>query len=167
MNKMTEDNLRRAFAGEAQARETYREFGARARQDGYDNVARLFAATSYSEEVHASLLFQALRGVGDTVDNLGEALAGEAFEVQQVYPAYSAVAKLQGEDEASQALDWALEAEKVQVNLYQEAQSAVQAGRDTELLAVFVCPVCGYIAKDQPPEKCPLSGTPGREFRGF
>lgn len=167
MNKMTEDNLRCAFASEAKARETYREFAARAREEGYDNVARLFAATSYSEEVHAGLLLRTTGGVGDTIDNLGEALAGEAFEVQQVYPAYSPVAKLQGEAGASQALDWALEAEKVQVNLYQEAQSAVQAGRDAELLAVFVCPDCGYITKDQPPEKCPLSGTPGREFRGF
>lgn len=167
MNRMTEDNLRRAFASESQARETYREFAARAQEDGYGNVARLFAATSYSEEVHAGLLLRATGGVSDTVDNLEEALSGEAFQVQQVYPAYSAVAELQGEDKANEVLGWALEAEKVQVNLYQEAQSAVQAGRDVELLAVFVCPDCGYIAKDQPPERCPLSGTPGREFHGF
>lgn len=167
MNRMTEDNLRQAFAGESQAQQTYREFAVKAQEEGYGNVARLFAATSYSEQVHAGLLLRATGGVSDTVDNLGKALSSEAFEVQQVYPAYSAVARLQGEDQAGEILGWTLEAEKVQVNLYQEAQSAVEAGRDVELLAVFVCPNCGYIAKDQPPEKCPLSGTPGRDFRGF
>lgn len=167
MNKMTEDNLRRAFAGESQAQQTYREFAAKAQEEGYGNVARLFAATSYSEQVHAGLILRAIGGVSDTVANLGVALSGEAFEALQAYPACIAVAKLQGEDQASEVLGWTLEAEKVQVNLYQEAQSAVEAGRDVELLAVFVCPDCGYISKDQPPEKCPLSGTPGREFRGF
>lgn len=164
---MTEENLRRAFAGESQAQVRYQEFAEKADGEGYGNVARLFRATSFAEQVHAALHLRVLADVGTTLENLARASETEAFEAQQMYPAYVEVAKLQGEDDARRTLEWTFETEKTQVNLYQEASSAVDAGRDVELLAIFVCPDCGYIAKDQPPERCPLSGTPGYQFRGF
>ena len=40
------------------------------------------------------------------------AIAGEIYEVEEMYPAYNAVAKLQGEKEAEITTHGALEAEK-------------------------------------------------------
>lgn len=167
MNKITKENLRRALAAESEAQVRYEEFARRADEEGFGNVARVFRATSYAEKIHAARDLRTLAGVKSTLDNLTEALDDASFDAQQMYPSHAAVARLQGDEDAAIEMEWALETEKQQVNMYQDAKSAIEAGRDVELMAVFVCPVCGYTAKDQPPNNCPLSGTPGREFRGF
>src|SRR5687767_6882986 len=114
MNDMTATNLRSAFGGESQANMRYRIWGEKAKKDGFPTVARLFMATADAEEVHATLHFKALKdevggfsvnamaefGYGPTSENLKGAIAGETFEFTQMYPAYIAVAEMQGEKEA-------------------------------------------------------------------
>ena len=41
-----------------------------------------------------------LGGIGKTADNLATAFAGETFQINEMYPAYMAVAELQGEKKA-------------------------------------------------------------------
>ena len=53
MRKMTERNLRDAFAGESQAHMRYLIFAEKAEQEGLLNVARLFRAIAHAEFVHA------------------------------------------------------------------------------------------------------------------
>lgn len=167
MNKMTENNLRQAFIDQSLEHVKHESFAKVADEEGFSNVARLLRAISYSHQVQATLGMAATGDVGATLDNVSKALSDEAYRVQQAYPAHIAVANLQREEDASRLLQWALETDKQHVNLYQEAKSGIEAGRDPELMAVFVCPVCGYTTRDGPPERCPLSGTPGGQFRGF
>ncbi|MCK5562975.1 rubrerythrin family protein, partial [Candidatus Bathyarchaeota archaeon] len=54
MRKMTEDNLKSAFAGESQAHMRYLIFANKAEQEGFPNVARLFRAIAYAEQLHAT-----------------------------------------------------------------------------------------------------------------
>ncbi|WBW50403.1 Rubrerythrin-2 [Peptoniphilus equinus] len=171
MNHMTSDNLRSAFGGESQAHMRYRIWGNLAKKEGKENIARLFLATSDAEQVHATLHFNALRdvagdfpvtsmagfGIGSLKENLEGAKGGEVFEYTQMYPAYIAVAEMQGEDEAVKAMRYAIEAEKVHAERYQAAIDAVEAGKDLEVETVKLCPVCGYIAFEDV-ETCPLCG---------
>ena len=53
MRKMTEENLKNAFAGESQAHIKYLAFADKAHQENWPNAARLFRANSYAEQVHA------------------------------------------------------------------------------------------------------------------
>ena len=48
---MTDGNLKSAFAGESQAHMRYGIFAQRADKEGYSNVARLFEAIAYAEQV--------------------------------------------------------------------------------------------------------------------
>jgi rubrerythrin len=164
---MTEANLRDVFDSQSQAQVLYQEYAQRAREEGFENVARIFDASAFSQRVRAAHVAHVLEDVHTTAQNLAIAVKAEVFDVQQMYPAYVEVAKLQGEDRAEESLHAAIQAERNEVNLYQEAQSAIDSGRDVEVLAVFVCPDCGFTAKDQPPEQCPVSGTPGFKFHGF
>ena len=75
MHKMTEENMRAAFAGESQAHIRYMAFSQRAQRDSKPNIARLFEAVSYAEQVHAGNHLRVLSGVGDTLANLGTAWA--------------------------------------------------------------------------------------------
>jgi rubrerythrin len=164
---MTEANLKAAFAGESQAHIKYAIFADKAAEEGYPEVARLFRAISYAELVHATNHLRQLGGVGDTVANLQEAMAGENYENTEMYPAFNAVAKLQDEKGAMLAIHYALEAEKVHEVMYDEAKKMVAMGSDIQSAPVFVCPVCGYTVIGEPPAKCPVSATPKERFQQF
>ena len=167
MHAMTEENLKAAFAGESQAHMKYLAFAAKAEQDGYPEVARLFKAISYAEQVHAINHLQQLQGVGTTAENLAGAMGGENFEVTEMYPAYGAVAKLQSEKGAMLSIHYAVEAEKIHEAMYGEAKALVEDGQDRSALPIYICPVCGFTVIGDPPEKCPVSKTPAEKFVKF
>ena len=167
MEKMTETNVRDAFAGESQAHMKYLNFADKAEKEGFPNVARLFQAASFAEQIHASNHLRALDGIQGTAANLGAAIGGETFEVEQMYPAYKVVAEAQGEKKALRYMDWALEAEKVHAKLYTEAKQSVEAGKDTAAQDIWVCTSCGFTMDGQPPDKCPLCGASKERFRKF
>ena len=143
MKKMTEKNLRDAFAGESQAHMKYLAFSKKANDEGKLNVSRLFKAIAFAEQVHATNHLKALGDLGDTSENLQSAINGENFEMEEMYPAYDAVAKLQTEKEAIRSIHYAIEAEKIHSAMYTEAKESVKQGKDIEIGDVFICPVCG------------------------
>ena len=112
MRDMTREDLAGAFAGESQAHMKYKAFADVAEKEKLPNVARLFRAASYAEQAHATNHLRALGGIGKTADNLAAAFAGETFEINEMYPAYMAVAELQGEKKALGSMQDALAAEK-------------------------------------------------------
>jgi len=178
-SEMTIANLQDAFSGESQAHMRYRIYGERAEMEGYPNVARLFRAISYAEEVHASNHFSRLPleegpataaapfGLGDTVHNLEQGIAGESFEINEMYPAYKEVAAFQEEKAAGTSFDWALQAEKNHLDFYQRAKESVEAGQDLALDEVRICSVCGHTLEGEAPEECPICGAKREEFREF
>ncbi|MCM8814460.1 MAG: rubrerythrin family protein [Candidatus Omnitrophica bacterium] len=167
MKKMTEANLKAAFAGESQAHMKYLIFAQKAQEEGKPNVARLFEAISLAEQVHATNHLKALNEVGDTIENLQTAISGETFEVEEMYPAYDAVAKLQEEKSAQKSINYALSAEKVHAGLYSKAKQAVESGADVKIGKISVCKVCGWTIEGDAPERCPLCNAAKENFKTF
>ena len=167
MRKMTQANLKAAFAGESQAHMKYIIFADRAEKEGYPEVARLFRAIAYAERVHATNHLRELGGIGDTVANLETAFNGENYENTEMYPAFDAVARLQEEKGATRSITFALEAEKIHEVMYRQAQDAVKAGQDIASAPVFVCPVCGHTVIGDAPDKCPICGVPKDKYVEF
>ncbi len=168
MKKMTENCIKDAFAGESQAHVKYSIFAEKATKEGKPNVARLFHAASFAERVHASRHLKVLGGTaGDTAANLAEARGGENFEVEEMYPAFAAVAGLQGEKDAVEAIDHASKAEVDHRALYDEAMKAVAAGSDLADDPIHVCGFCGHTWTGDIPDKCPICDTPAKLFHTF
>ena len=181
MHDMTIGNLQSAFAGESQAHMRYLNFAERAEREGFPNVARLFRAIAWAEQVHARNHFRVLRdekgpattvahagfGLGPTAENLLAAIGGEEFEVNEMYPAYKAVAGLQGERQAERSMDWAHQAEQTHSALFQAAKAAVEAGGDYDIGAVQVCSVCGYTLVGEAPDRCPICSATRDKYRAF
>ena len=167
MGEMTRRFLKDAFAGESQAHMRYLIFADKAENEGFPNVARLFRAIAYAEFVHARNHLSELGEVGKTADNLAAAVEGETFEVEEMYPAYQEVAKLQGESGAQRSFGFAMKAEEIHAELYEKAQEAVIKGQDADIGKVYVCPMCGYTVIGEAPEKCPICGCPGEKFVEF
>ena len=167
MAKMTEDNLKAAFAGESQAHMKYLAFADKAEREGLPEIARLFRAASFAEMVHATAHLKVLKGIGSTAENLAEAIDGESFEFTEMYPAFEAVAALQEQKAALRSIQWAMAAEKVHAQLYGRAQEAVGKSRDTEMGPVFVCGSCGHTHEGDAPDKCPYCGASKERFVKF
>jgi rubrerythrin len=167
MKKMTESNLSAAFAGESQAHMKYLNFAEQARKEGLPNVARVFEAASYAEQVHASNHLRALGGIRDTATNLGAAQGGEDFEIAEMYPAYKGVAELQEEKQALRSMTWAMEAEKVHSKLYGEAKAKAEGKQDGPDTKIWVCTACGFTGEGEEPDVCPICGAKHAKFRTF
>jgi len=167
MRKMTENSLSEAFAGESQAHMKYLIFAECARKDGLPNIARLFEATAHAERVHATNHLRELGLVKGSVDNLQAGIDGENFEVDEMYPAYDAVAKLQNEKGAERSIGYALEAEKIHAGLYAQAKAAAQSGQDIAATPVQVCGICGHTVMGGMPDRCPVCNAAKARFRTF
>jgi rubrerythrin len=91
-------------------------------------VARLFRTTAEAERIHAEGHLVALGGVGDTAANLQEAIGGETYEFEQMYPPMLERAQAAGH-KAARMFKYAVEAEAVHARLYQAALEAVRTGQ--------------------------------------
>ncbi len=168
MRKMIEKSLEDAFAGESMAHMKYTIFAEVAEQEGKKNIARLFRAIAYAEFVHAKNHARNLGYIKRTSENLQTAIDGETFEVEDMYPAYKAVAEYFGEKRAQVSINYALSAEKIHAKMYGEAKEKVEKGEDIEEKDIYICPICGYTYMgDDPPEKCPVCGTTKDKFVKF
>ena len=167
MKKMTEENVKGAFAGESQAHMKYIAFADAAEKEKLANIARLFRANSFAEQIHAANHLRTLSGIKKTAENLQAAIEGETFEVTEMYPAYIKVAEDQGEKTAVMWFNAALVAEKIHAGLYKRAKESVDKGRDLDYFPVQVCGVCGFTAEGEAPDKCPVCGAPKEKFVKF
>lgn len=165
MQPTTEQNLTNAFAGESQAHMKYMVFADRAEREGLPNIARLFRAASFSEQIHATNHLKVL-GVGKTAENLDAAFGGETYEITTMYPTFIEAAEADGEKRAMSSMHDAMEAEKVHAALYAQAKDCVASG-DMATVALFVCPVCGFTMEGEAPERCPVCGAPSSKFVTF
>ena len=167
MKAMTRENLSVAFAGESQAHMKYLAFAALAAKEGKPNIARLFTAIASAEQVHATNHLKELGGIGDTVANLGAAIDGETFEVDEMYAAYLAVAEEQEEKGAERSMTYAIEAEKIHADMYGDAKATAEAGEDIQIGQVYICPVCGFTHIGEPPGRCPVCNVKSERFKAF
>ena len=94
----TEANLLAAFAGESQARNKYTYYESKARSEGYQQIANIFAETAANEKEHAKIWFKQLHdgAVPDTLTNLKDAAAGEKYEWTDMYATFAKEAKEEG-----------------------------------------------------------------------
>lgn len=150
-----EDQLKEAFAGESQANQKYRAFAGQAEKDGFANIARLFRTAAEAERIHAEGHLKALEGVGTTLDNLQEAIEGETFEYEQMYPPMLAKAEEENH-KARRMFNFAVKAEEVHAQLYALALEAAKRGEDLAGAEIYLCPICGHITLSAPVEACPI-----------
>jgi rubrerythrin len=160
----TLENLKTAFAGESQANRKYLAYAAKADKEGYPQIARLFRAAAEAETIHALAHLQSMGGVGSTLDNLKDAIAGETYEYTEMYPPMATQAEQEGH-RGKTMLKWANAVEKVHADLYQQALAALQAGKDLATMEIYLCPVCGHLELGAAPDKCPVCGAPGAKFQ--
>ena len=176
----TEKNLLTAFAGESQARNRYTYFAAKARKEGFVQIADIFEETANQEREHAKRFFKFLQGgeveitwsfpagvIGTTAENLEAAAQGEHGEWTEMYPEFARIAREEGFEEVARAFEAISVAEKQHEKRYRDLLANVTSGtvfRKGQKVT-WRCRNCGYLHKgEEAPETCPACAHPRAYF---
>jgi rubrerythrin len=176
----TEKCLMTAFAGESQARNRYTYFASQAKKEGFVQISAIFEETANQEKEHAKRLFKCLEGgeaevtaafpagvIGNTLENLKEAAAGENYEHTEMYPGFAEIARKEGFDAIASMFEAIAVAEKQHERRYNALAANIETARvfkrDSE--TVWRCRNCGYLHTGQEaPELCPACEHPQAHF---
>ena len=165
----TEENLRNAFSGESMARNKYTYYAAKAKKEGYEQLASIFEETANNEKEHAKMWFKLLHDgdVPSTIDNLKDAINGENFEWTDMYSSYAKVAREEGFDNIAYLFEEVGKIEKEHEERYKKLLNNIEDGivfsRDGDM--VWQCRNCGHIViGKKAPEVCPVCKHPKSYF---
>lgn len=173
----TLQNLQTAFNGESNAHARYLAFAKQADKEGYGEVASLFRAAARAEQVHAmnhAAVIQELGGsatadvkesvVKSTRENLEEAIKGESYERDTMYPDFLKEARSDRNSRAVRTLNLAKSAESEHAKLYAAALSNLEKLKGSKSKTYYVCPVCGFTSQEPNFKECPSCFTSKSEF---
>jgi len=163
----TEKNLMEAFAGESQARNKYTYFASVAKKEGYEQIASLFLETAENEKEHAKIHFKYLNGIGNTMQNLADAAAGENYEWTDMYDRMAKEADEEGFTEIAAKFRGIAEIEKEHEERYRKLLENVQNGEVFKKgsITIWKCRNCGHIVVGtEAPKVCPVCSHPQSYF---
>ena len=154
----TMENLMAAFKGESEARNKYTYFADRARKEGYHYIAKIFEETAENEKFHALEEMKLLLGERSTLENLKEAVGGENYESEDMYPRFAKEAELEGNQAAAILFNQIARIEKHHRDRYKKLLELVEHEMvfKREEPIKWKCSTCGYVyLGTQPPPRCP------------
>jgi rubrerythrin len=176
----TEKNLLAAFAGESQARNRYSYFASQAKKEGYMQISAILEETANQEKEHAKREFKFLEGgeveiaaafpagvIGNTLENLKAAAAGEHYENTEMYPGFAKVADKEGFAEIAAVFREIAVAEKRHEERYVALAKNITEGRvfKREKSVKWICRNCGYVHEGtEAPDVCPSCAHPQAHF---
>ena len=163
----TEQNLMAAFAGESQARNKYSFFAAKARKEGYEQIADIFDETASNEKAHAKMWFDELSGISDTITNLQAAADGENYEWTDMYEDFAKTAEAEGFPELAKKFRMVGAIEKHHEERYRALLKNVETAAVFEKseVKIWECRNCGHIiVGTKAPEVCPVCNHPKSYF---
>lgn len=158
----TEENLKAAFAGESQANRKYLAYAAKADEEGYPGVAKLFRAAAEAETIHALAHLKVMGVVKSTAENLKDAIKGETYEFTEMYPGFISEAEAANNTAAKRTFNLANEAEKTHAEYYTKNLEALDKKANVDY---YLCTVCGNLHEGSAPEKCSVCGAPASKFK--
>ena len=167
----TEKNLYRTFAGESRARTKYSFYAEKARCEGYRYIAEIFDEVSDNEKAHAREAYKRyLNKVGDTCENLLDAVIGESEEVSKVYKQFEETACKEGFKDIEKFYKELREVEESHCIKFKKLRKLFEEDkvykRNEESL--WQCMNCGYIhVGKEAPEHCPLCKYPRGYFKPY
>ncbi|RXJ87368.1 ferritin family protein [Arcobacter sp. CECT 8985] len=178
MEMITEDltvvNLMKAFAGESMARNKYEYYAKVAQKEGYRDIAEHFQRAANNEKKHANLELRSCnelltgKELGNTIENLNDAIAGESYENETMYPDFAKIAKEEGHNKISKMLELIGKVEIEHENMYKSLLERLESGKEFESDdgdEEWICEVCGHVHRGKkPPKACPVCKHPQEYF---
>jgi rubrerythrin len=137
-----------------------RLYAARLKKDGRKTTAELLNAVADAEEVQSRRTLMHLRGkIADATAHLAELEQSKYTDHSKQFPKISNMLERDGQATAAEAFEQFGQVAKNHYDLLVSDRDAPSSR------AYFVCQVCGYIAGDEAPPKCPVCGAVTSKFK--
>ncbi len=165
--KQTENNVRSAISGEAQAALLYDIFARRAKKDGFEEIARIFQEISTNEKAHAKIYLELLSCISTTDKNLLSSAETELHEHSIMYPEFAQKAREEGLEEVAKTFEMVAEIEKNHEDIFRKLLCQVENNSvfDKGMEARWICQNCGYRhTSSKAPDICPVCKHPRGYF---
>ncbi|MCC0175880.1 rubrerythrin [Waterburya agarophytonicola K14] len=175
-NSQSLENLQKAYNGESNAHVMYLAFADKAESEGYQDVANLFKAVARAEEIHRDNHAEVIKAMGATPENkittpqvnstadnlekavggnLSNAIKGESYERDSMYPEFIEQAQAENNSAALKTFELALAAETQHADLFSKVNQDLDNRREASN-SYFVCTISGETFDRQPEaEACP------------
>lgn len=155
----TEKNLYSAFNDESVASTKYKIYAERARDERMHSLGITLDQIANQEREHAEIFLDYLGENSTTLNNLENAVGGEATAYQEAYTDYAEVARREGFDEIAQKFDLIARIEQnhddILSNYIEKLKTDTLYKGDED--SIWMCTVCGYGYKGEtPPDRCPV-----------
>lgn len=165
----TEQNLQTAFAGESQARNKYTYYAAKAKKEGFNQIAAIFEETAANEKEHAKIWFKLLHeGIPSTAENLKDAAFGENYEWTDMYAQFAKDARAEGFDKIAALFEGVGKIEKEHEERYLKLLENLNTEKvfAKEDKVEWHCANCGHIHSGKnAPVICPVCDHPQAHFQ--
>lgn len=157
-----DSRLAMSFASISAAKARNRLYARLAEKKGRQQLAALLDAIASAEETQANRLLMMLRGSVADLDayvadlqNRKNTISTETYpELEKAYAAESGKYQIEFFDRAKRV-------SKNHLSLIKKASVSADSGSSV----YYTCKVCGFIAKDQRPDKCPICNAVPNKFK--
>ena len=176
----TAKNLLTSFAFEAQANNRYLFFANKAKEDGYQQIAKIFKETADQEFEHGLRFFKFFNGgdleitasfltgvIKGTYDNLLASASLENNVHTNLYPGFARIAREENYERAAETWDAIIVAERHHEKCFSLLAENLRTDKlfKRDKQTIWRCINCGYLHEGPvAPEQCPACVRPTGYF---
>lgn len=161
MSDTIDQEMALAFAKMSKSSALNKLYAKKVKREGNVLLSKLLNSISRSEKIHARRSLMYIRGkLGNPTEYLELLLHLKHQNASIKYPKISQLSFDAGKKKASEAFGQFSKVEKIHLKLLKEALKGI-ADASTKY---YVCQICGYIAVDEIPPKCPVCNAVQEKF---
>lgn len=166
-NSKTKENLQTAFLREGGAFCEYTFYAEQSKQDGFEQIYKIFTQFAENEKAHAKIWFKLFHGIASTQDNLIDSADLEKHERTVMYAGFAKTAREEGFEDIATLFEQVGEIEGLHEERFRTLYEQVKTDKifSASQKVEWQCANCGfvYLGKN-PPEKCPVCSHPKAYF---
>lgn len=157
----TRQNLRSGAEQQAFSAVMAIQLAERASAEGKDSLSALLYAIAQSDSNQSVAMLNALPQPEKLADALAQSIGEMQNSADMVFPGYEDIAAQEGDVTSIQTFNRAASAKSNHAGLMQEALDQLERNLPS---AYYLCPSCGIIYRDNPPDDCSTCRGPSSGY---
>jgi rubrerythrin len=155
-------NLALAFTNMSKSAILLKLYARKVKREGKTSLTKVLSALAQSENIHAHRSLMYLRGkVRNTNDYLDNLMKSKHNDAASEFPQLSKQLSRAGKKKAGETFEQFASVASIHLRLLNE----VLTGNISDSTNYYICQICGYIAKNEPPNNCPVCNAVKDKFK--
>jgi rubrerythrin len=155
-------NLALAFTNMSKSGVLLQLYATKLKREGKASLTKVLSALAQSENIHARRSLMYIRGkVGNTEDYLDNLMKSKHDDATAKFPKLSRQLSRAGKKKAAETFEQFASVATIHLELLNE----VLTGNAPDSINYYICQICGYVVKNEPPPNCPVCNAVKEKFK--